>query len=96
MRMSKPGEFSYEEHERITKKHIFKIRKEELENLFKKENLESRGKSKSTSVINLGKFKFAEGLCQSLASDPVSGIVGDSQDIHMRKSFFGTNNDLVS
>jgi hypothetical protein len=50
MRMSKPGMFSYDDSERITKKHIFKLRKEELENLFKKENLESRGKSKCTSV----------------------------------------------
>jgi magnesium-transporting ATPase (P-type) len=97
MRMSKPGEFQYEEGERITTRHIFKIRKEELEALFKKENLESRGKTnRSNSITNLSKFKFAEGLCNSLASDPVSGIIGDSQDIHMRKSFYGTNDDLVS
>jgi len=69
---------------------IFKVRDEQLTELFKEENRAAEGGA-SNSLQKLKSLGFAEGVMQGLATDVGTGIIGDERDIRRRSGLFGKN-----
>jgi hypothetical protein len=70
----------------ITKKNVFRISKEDLTLFFEKRNIKQPDNEGECRVsLNILKdCGYIKGLCKLLNSDPVTGIVGDKQDILRR------------
>lgn len=75
----------------ITKKNVFRISKEDLTLFFEKRNIKQPDNEGECRVsLNILKdCGYIKGLCKLLNSDPVTGIVGDKQDILRRQKVFG-------
>jgi hypothetical protein len=66
--------------------HILRLDKDELDRFFDKKNLampDNEGEER-ISLQMLAECGYNDGICQLLASDPDTGIVGDEMDITRR------------
>ena len=77
--------------EKITVAHIFKLNANELQELFKKDNLDkSEGRKVQTASLKmLRDHGSVQGMLRKLATDDFAGISGDDNDLKRRKKFFG-------
>lgn len=89
--MGTPQLDKYEKLPTLTSKHIFRLRRQDLNMFFEKKNMKEPDNDGECRVsLNILKdCGYNMGLCRLLNTDKDTGIIGDKKDVERRQKLFG-------